>query len=147
MRLMQSGLGYGIAGRFFVYVPGPLLPVEEMCRVSKQARHAASGIRSHPVTIRLRNLYQKNNANEYGGLDGYAAQECRRSRVVYFGGPGTGQASFRWPRPFRPGEHKRESDRVDLIARGRSGSRRPRRSCRRARSSAGRPRPRRGPGP
>ena len=61
---MQSGLGYGIAGRFFVYVSRPMLPVEEMCRVSKQARHAASGIRSNPVTIRLRNLFQKNNVNE-----------------------------------------------------------------------------------
>ena len=51
---------------------------------------------------------------------------------MHFGGPGSGQASFRWPRPFRPSRHERDSGRIDLSARGRSGSRRPRRSCRRA---------------
>ena len=47
--------------------------------VAQQARHAASGIRSNPVAIRLRNLYQKNNNNKYGLLGGYAAQLWLRS--------------------------------------------------------------------
>ena len=42
---------------------------------------------------------------------------------MYFGGPGSGQASFRWPRPLRPSKHEPDSGRIDLSARGQSGSR------------------------
>ena len=50
-------------------------------------------------------------------------------------------------RPRWQNKHKQDLGRADLSARGRSGSRRPQRSCRRARSQARRPRPRWGSGP
>ena len=47
--------------------------------MGQQARHVTSGIRSNPVTIRLRNLHQKNNVHNYRLLGSYAAQLWHRS--------------------------------------------------------------------
>ena len=44
-----------------------------------QMRHATTGVRLNPVTIRFRNLYRGKNINDYGKLDCYAAQLWRKS--------------------------------------------------------------------